>query len=174
MQLILKDEAKTLGMARYFTGLPCKHGHVVERFVSNSNCLKCAEIRRINDAKVHARRNADYSKAYRLRDPKKVKTNHKKWRDRNPSKMAAWCRAMQLRRGNRTPSWLTKEQRQEMRDFYTVAFMFKIYTGQEYEVDHIVPIAGETVCGLHAPWNLQVIERKENRAKWHTSWPDMW
>jgi hypothetical protein len=41
MQIISRAEAKAKGLKRYFTGKPCKHGHVAERVVFNATCVDC-------------------------------------------------------------------------------------------------------------------------------------
>lgn len=70
------------------------------------------------------------------------------------------------------PSWLTADQRRQISEVYGLAE--KLNAGRrDFEVDHIVPLNGRNVCGMHVPWNLQVITRAENRAK-HNSIPEIW
>lgn len=66
---------------------------------------------------------------------------------------------------NATPKWLTPEQKQEIVAIYEHMRDCRAVTGEEYHVDHIVPLKGEHVCGLHVPWNLQVLPAYINIAK---------
>jgi len=65
------------------------------------------------------------------------------------------------------PKWLSESQ---------VLEIVKIYEsrGEGQHVDHIVPLNSKSVCGLHVPWNLQVLEARDNLSKGDRWWPDMW
>jgi hypothetical protein len=64
-----------------------------------------------------------------------------------------------------TPKWLTKEQLLAIECKYSVVEMLSKHGTEQYAVDHIVPLQGKTVCGLHVPWNLQVIASFDNLKK---------
>ena len=63
------------------------------------------------------------------------------------------------------PAWLTPEQWAEMEAFYVEARRLTAETGVLHTVDHIWPIKGRTSCGLHVPWNLQILTGTENDKK---------
>ena len=65
----------------------------------------------------------------------------------------------------RTPAWLTKEDFKLIEVFYLEAAMLGQETGIKHHVDHIVPLQGKNVSGLHIPSNLQVIPASENCSK---------
>lgn len=65
----------------------------------------------------------------------------------------------------RTPPWLTEEQLKLILVEYELAAWCSSVMGEKYNVDHIVPLQGKTVSGLHVPWNLRVIPAKDNFKK---------
>ena len=64
-----------------------------------------------------------------------------------------------------TPNWLSIGHLNKIKSFYLIAKELTHFTGTTYEVDHIVPLQGEFVSGLHVPWNLQVITKSSNASK---------
>lgn len=63
------------------------------------------------------------------------------------------------------PAWLTKEHWQEIAQFYMLAQELTISTGVLHVVDHLDPVRGKDRCGLHVPWNLQVVTHARNVKK---------
>lgn len=64
-----------------------------------------------------------------------------------------------------SPSWLTKDHKFQISEIYSKAAIKTAETGIAHEVDHIIPLRGKVVCGLHVPWNLQVLPAYKNRQK---------
>ena len=64
-----------------------------------------------------------------------------------------------------TPSWLTEAQKLEMKYRVEEAKAISVDTGVLHQVDHIIPLQSDVVCGLHVPWNLRVITAQENHKK---------
>lgn len=63
------------------------------------------------------------------------------------------------------PPWLADEHRDAMQWFYAEARRLTQETGIRHVVDHIAPLNGAHSCGLHVPWNLQVLMDTENKRK---------
>jgi hypothetical protein len=99
---------------------------------------------------------------YRQNNSEKVKFWKQKDREINRVRVlsdGAFRRAKKLQR---TPQWANKQHIQE---YYETAQGLSMMTGEWYHVDHIVPLLGKNVCGLHVEHNLQIITAKENLKK---------
>lgn len=70
-----------------------------------------------------------------------------------------------------TPPWLSDKHKAQIVGVYRVRSRVSKTTGKMHHVDHIVPLRGENVCGLHVPWNLRVITAEENITKGN-KWPE--
>lgn len=180
-----RAEAKAAGASHYFTGLPCKHGHVAPRKTKGA-CVEClkeewreAAGKRADYFREYNRRESvkDAKNAYYLRNyeavvakakatPNELKNQYRKnWKANNLLAIRADTKARRRKHRRATPLWLTRQQRTEIRQIYQIAITMTKTTGERYVVDHIVPLRSEVVCGLHVPWNLRVITQEENLAK---------
>lgn len=91
----------------------------------------------------------------------------KKWKKNNSHRVNSINSARYAAKLQRTPKWLTVEQLAEIEEFYTITKELQWLSDKTdpLEVDHIVPLQGKNVCGLHVPWNLQVLTKSENSRK---------
>lgn len=183
MQVLSRKQAIAAGLAKYFTGKPCKQGHFSERRVSGRSCVACANSVALAWAKVNKQRikeiqhvwntnnrvkTAERVRKYRFNNPEKVKISVEKWREANKGHHKTYMNIAAVMRNTakiqRTPSWLNAGHELEIQSIYKYCQALR-GIGLSYEVDHIVPLRGKDVSGLHVPWNLQVIPAAENRSK---------
>lgn len=172
--------AKAAGETVYFTGRPCKHGHVAQRQTASGTCLECCkrlqrqnvERRLAENPNLHKDRyakNPDFyrqkSAIYRLNNPEKSRQSYlTSMRKRKPQKAAAEMKRVASKL-SATPKWLSKQDLSWIQDYYVAARAHKESFGIVLAVDHIVPLRGKTVCGLHVPWNLCLRTQSDNSKK---------
>lgn len=89
----------------------------------------------------------------------------KKWNASNKHVINEGRRRRQAAEIMATPVWLVAADLEAMRKIYKHAIEQQTAHGVKFHVDHIVPLQGNIVCGLHVPWNLQVIPAHENQIK---------
>lgn len=188
--IVLRHEARASGASTYFTGKPCRRGHIELRYVVNAMCAGClAERRATPEGRAYARsyaqspagitarkrhaasekararadgylssgRSARWSKRHAATGRKRLTVNA--WCRRNRAKTAAWWAFYNAQKILATPRWLSSAQKQEILHFYQEARRLAL------TVDHVIPLRGKTVCGLHVPWNLQLLTQEQNSAK---------
>jgi hypothetical protein len=180
-----RSEAKALGVKHYFTGIPCKQGHVSLRKTKGS-CVECTKMetakykdRRKEYFDVYNKSEAGQSAKQRYyeknklsviekaknKPAEKLRKYRKTWKKINPENVKASTNDRRRRHKNATPIWLSKEQKAEIRNIYKEAARLCAAQPKAYAVDHIVPLMGKEVCGLHVPWNLQILTAEENFKK---------
>ena len=182
-----RQEAKDTGAKYYFTGEPCKHGHIAPRKTKGA-CVECLKV----EWKEAAEKRADYFREYNKSEagqqakrkyyeankenviaraqarPDEDKRRYKKTHKVNNPDMYKEMTSLRRRRfRDATPKWLTENQKMEIWLKYRLAIELSRATGERHAVDHIIPLHGESVCGLHVPWNLQVLTQKDNLTKYN-------
>lgn len=179
----------------YDIGIPCRKGHTTGRYTVSKKCVQCAKDaasawNRANPDKYRAN-----AKKYRESHPDRVAAQYRNWRVNNPDKVKkkndAWqtanwdkylnissgwkkknrahvnakAKQRKLSQSQRTPKWLTEQDLVDIKKFYVLADELTKAYGFPWHVDHIVPLNGRNVSGLHVVTNLQVIPGSENSRK---------
>ena len=180
-----RQEAKRLGAKYYYTGVPCIRGHVALRKTKGA-CVECLKLEWKQSAEKRAGYFAQYNRKAEVKEkkhgwyqknkerviqtartrPQAIKREYQTaWKRRNMVWVRADTKARRRKHREATPPWLTRKQKSEIRQLYQIAITMSKTTGEQYVVDHIIPLRGEGVCGLHVPWNLRVVTREENLKK---------
>jgi 5-methylcytosine-specific restriction endonuclease McrA len=118
-----------------------------------ANTKKILDIR-LKERQENPEKGRQASRLNYLRNPEKVKLTNKKWQDSHRSLVLSIQKKTKLRRLHRVP----KFGQDGINEFYK-------NRPSGYEVDHIIPLQGKLVSGLHVIWNLQYLTPTENRSK---------
>lgn len=121
-----------------------------------NTCKKCWYARTYSNRKDYYY--AEYFQEWRRKNVNKSRAATKKYRLANPHINTESAAKRRVRVKQQTPIWLTFEQKQSIKLIYKNC-------PEGLHVDHIVPLRGKNVSGLHVPWNLQYLEPAVNFSK---------
>jgi len=145
-----------------------------------NDCKECVAIYMKAYRTKHATRISELKKQWKMANIERVRANDMKYAQENPevkrTARAKWRKSNQhiinalgaLRKVsqiNRTPKWVDAEELWLIKEVYALATLRNKTSNIKWSVDHIVPLQGELVSGLHTISNLQVIPAVLNSAK---------
>lgn len=132
-------------------------------------CGKCGSVNVVSHGKRKVRRCAECSylksKEYYNKRKEHLSAYNKKYIKNDLGRNAARAAKYRYRKHRATPEWLSVQQLKQIESFYVESDRLSVQTGIKHNVDHIVPIKGRNFCGLHVPWNLQILTQTENSSK---------
>jgi hypothetical protein len=150
MKIVSRQQAIEQKLTRYFTGKSCKHGHISEKRTSNRTCIDCLAISK-----------RAWSNRLDVKAKGLIRLNaHDK---ANPAAKLARTRKRQAALLQRVPAW--DPHAHLIIAKYQLAAMLSTASGEPYHVDHIIPLQGKKVSGLHVFSNLRVIPGSDNSKK---------
>lgn len=146
----------------------------------HDRCKECCSIRSAkyrehNREKMRAKKrewdiaNTDKKKArdarYRANNAQYIADALRAYRQTNKALFAHHAKLYKTDKLRACPSWLTDDDLFMIFEAYDLAQRRAVVCGGVWHVDHVVPLRGKAVSGLHVPWNLQVIPKANNLRK---------
>ena len=155
------------GRACELCGVDIGHKKSNARFCSREHKRKTSDMQR--DYSAEYQRNAETRRSQALEyyyanheQSKKQQLIRQKLRPEIAAACSASRRALKLQR---TPAWLTEFDKLKSKCLYSVAAMLTRENQEPWHVDHIIPLQGSLVSGLHVPSNMRVLRGTENISK---------
>lgn len=133
----------------------CKKNYVAEWQHDNRPKVRASAKRRY---KERPEINKLYQARYREKHRKEIRQRASAWQSRNKKAVLANCREYQSKKKNAVPKCLSQEHRQQIKLFY-------MNCPNGHHVDHIIPLRGKNVSGLHVLANLQYLKATDNLKK---------
>ncbi len=126
-------------------------------------CRKCCTYikKRAYDKALKKCMDNQKREASEVVDTKRLKKARNAW-SKKKAKMTFASAKRRTAELNATPTWVNESK---IKEIYRECADISTRTGIQHHVDHIIPLRGKKVCGLHVPWNLQVITASDNLKK---------
>lgn len=149
------------------------HSHKTGKYGKRGICKPCRINKQLEYQKdnfVVSSYRADWYQENKERiqasyDKKAKMRYNKEYAVLNSGKMNAKSAKRKAAKLKATPVWLNQDQLKSIEELYWLAKDLKAVSGETYHVDHIIPLQGKGVCGLHVPWNLQILPADINIRK---------
>ena len=138
----------------------------------STQCKTCARARVKQWQKDNQERHLNNLRRSREKSSQKARISEhgKAYRKANAGKVTHWSRKYQAGKIQRTPSWANE---QLIAAYYKEAKRLEELTGIQFHVDHIIPLQGDLVSGLHVETNLQLLPAHENIGKSNSFDPEL-
>lgn len=155
-----KDTIKK-SRVKYNKKIKLKNKYKKEDIKKFKNCISCKTTKNISE--FHKDCTRPDNRAPLCKPCKSLK--FKKYAKENPEVIRSKGAKRRACKNKATPNWLSTLQKNQIKKVYRRAVYLEETTNLKFNVDHIIPLNHPDICGLHVPWNLQVLEKTKNIKK---------
>jgi hypothetical protein len=162
----------------------CKEDKPVSLFYKNKTtkdglykqCIACVKHYYVTNKTIINLKNNQYyqnnkekhlqkSKEYREQNKEYLKEHKQQYYQNNKFYFIKKSKERQKRIKQATPCWESEKDRQHITSVYNLAMLYSWITDSPWHVDHVIPLKGKIVCGLHVPLNLEPVPASYNLSK---------